>query len=168
MSGDLWHACVVNVFAQVRYGIHTLMIDTCLHRIVIQFHALEPHQVGKKGTVMSFLWRGSRLTVLREEAHTRGVLSWPNPDSVGEGPILPGFLSNHSGLEFYAWKDRKPVRIAALEDRVWTALTILMWWRKCKLYYFLNSETKNIYTKSIFELIIGLILNWISVCVWNI
>ncbi|XP_059191208.1 D-dopachrome decarboxylase [Centropristis striata] len=24
-------------------------------RIVIQFHALEPHQVGKKGTVMSFL-----------------------------------------------------------------------------------------------------------------
>nr|QDQ17826.1 D-dopachrome tautomerase [Lateolabrax japonicus] len=24
-------------------------------RIVIQFHALQPHQVGKKGTVMSFL-----------------------------------------------------------------------------------------------------------------
>ncbi|XP_022064540.1 D-dopachrome decarboxylase [Acanthochromis polyacanthus] len=24
-------------------------------RIVLQFHALEPHQVGKKGTVMSFL-----------------------------------------------------------------------------------------------------------------
>lgn len=33
------------------------MIDSLvlIHRIVIQFHALQPHQVGKKGTVMSFL-----------------------------------------------------------------------------------------------------------------
>lgn len=30
-------------------------------RIVIMFNALEPHQVGKKGTVMSFLWRIASL-----------------------------------------------------------------------------------------------------------
>lgn len=29
-------------------------------RVVIQFHALQPHQVGKNGTVMSFLWTTAR------------------------------------------------------------------------------------------------------------
>lgn len=90
--------------------------DSCAlgGRIVVLFSALEPHQVGKKGTVMSFLWRtfhpsvpeGSRSAFISQQMvilsgfhvplccdHRSATVTFPNLLPIREEPRRKVFIS---------------------------------------------------------------------------